>query len=234
MDPITGFIVNLIVGVVLSLASTLLQQAFAPKPKSAGSRSSVEIGGRVPQYFLMGTVAEAGKREYRNTTGSSGDTPNAYLVEVLSFGDLPITAMTKLFVNGVEEPVSNTGHVTQGYPTTGDKAGKLWIEFRDGTETTANSFLLTRFGGDADRPWLSDMIGRGVPQVIWTAKWSEKIWAKLPEMLCEFQGIKLYDPRQDTTAGGSGSQRWDTPSTWAFSDNNAVMIYNILRGIYYD
>ena len=234
MDPITGFLVNFIVGVVLSVASTLLQQAFGEKPKNAtGTRSTVDIGGKVPQYFLMGTVAEAGKREYRNTWGHDGDVPNAYLTDVVSFGDLPITAMTNLFVNGVAEPVAVTGHVLQGYPTTGDKAGKLWIEFLNGTQTTASTFLTGKFGSDADRPWLSDMIGRGVPTVISTAKWSEKLWTKMPELLGEFQGIPLYDVTKDTTAGGSGAQRWADPSTWAFSDNNAVMIYNILRGIQY-
>src|SRR6185312_6257640 len=79
-----------------------------------------------------------------------------------------------------------------------------------------------------------DMVGRGVPYLITTALWSETLWTSFPTVLGEFQGIKLYDPRLDSTAGGSGPQRWDDQSTWAFSDNNAVMIYNIWRGIRYE
>lgn len=230
-----NFLIQLVVGFVLSFAGTLLKQAFAPKQKSAtGTRGTAEVGGKVAQYFLMGTVGEAGKLEYTNFWGHSGDVPNAYNVDVYSFGDLPITALSKLYVFGAEEPISSSGHVTQGYPTTGDKAGKLWIEFFDGTQTTANSYLLGKFGSDADRPWLSDMIFRGVPYLTATALWDEKVWTRFPEIVGEFQGIKLYDVTKDSTAGGSGSQRWDNPSTWAFSDNNAVMVYNILRGIYYN
>lgn len=228
-----GILINLVVGVVLSIASTLLQQAFAQKPKTAtGTRGTIEIGGKVPQYFLMGTVAEAGKREYRNAWGHNGDVPNAYLTDVLSFGDLPITAMIGGFINGTRITLGTTGAVAQGYKVP-EFDNKLWWKFLDGTQTTADSYLVSKFGGDADRAWTADMIGRGVPVVITTALWDEKLWTKIPEFVGEFQGIKLYDPRKDSTAGGSGSQRWADPSTWSFSDNNMVMIYNIERGIQY-
>lgn len=232
-----NFLIQIIIGVVLSLASTLLQQAFAPtdqQQRRTGTRGSAQIGGKVPQYFLIGTVGEVGKLEYQNAWGNDGEVPNAYLTSVYSFGDLPITAMTKLFINGVVEPISSSGLVTQGYPSTGDKAGKFWARFFDGTQTTANAYLTGKFGSDPDRPWQSDMIGRGVPYLTTTALWSETLWTGFPSFVGEFQGIKLYDPRKDSTAGGSGSQRWSNPSTWAFSDNNAVIIYNIERGIYYN
>lgn len=228
-----GFLINLVVGVVLSLASTLLQQAFAQKPKTAtGTRSTVEIGGKVPQYFLMGTVAEAGKREYRNAWGHNGDVPNAYLTDVLSFGDLPITAMIGGFVNGTRITLGSTGAVAQGFKVP-EFDNKLWWKFLNGSQATADSYLVSKFGGDADRAWTADMIGRGVPVVITTALWDEKLWTKIPEFVGEFQGIPLYDVTKDSTAGGVGPQRWADKSTWAFSDNNAVMIYNILRGIFY-
>src|SRR5690349_9963549 len=105
MDPITGILINLIIGVVLSAASTLLKQAFA-KPAAeqqqrTGTRGSAQMGGKVPQCFLMGTVGDAGKLEYRNTWGDVGGVPNAYMVDVRSFGDLPVTGLSGLYVNGV-------------------------------------------------------------------------------------------------------------------------------------
>jgi hypothetical protein len=233
-----NFLIQIIVGVLLSVASTLLQQAFAPQQseqqRRTGTRGSAQIGGKVPQYFLVGTVGEPGKLEYQNAWGSAGEVPNAYLTSVRSFGDLPITALTKVYINGVEEPISGSGHVTQGYPATGDKAGVFWAEFFDGTQTVASSYLTSKFGSDADRPWTSDMVGVGVPYLITTALWDETKWTSIPSIVGEFQGIPLYDPREDDTAGGEGDQRWDDPSTWAFSDNNMVIIYNIERGIYYD
>lgn len=238
MDPITGYLVQLIVGIVLSAAANLLQQAFAADKKGGGTRGQAQLGGKVPQYFLIGTVAEAGKREYRNAWGTADGVPNAYLVDVYSFGDLPITAMTRVFINGTAEPVATTGKVTQGFPTTGDKAGNFWVEFFTGAQTVANSYLTGKFGSDADRPWLADMIGRGVPYLTATALWDQEKWTGFPTVVGEFQGIKLYDPRKDVSRGGT--HQWagaiPTPAeqaTWSFSDNNAVMIYNIERGIYY-
>ena len=236
MDPITGFLINLLIGFVISAATTLLQQAFSPQQdqqQRTGTRGSAQIGGKVPQYFLVGTVGEAGKLEYRNAWGESGGVPNAYLTSVSSFGDLPISDLVGLYVNGVRVTLTETGAVAQGYPVS-DLSGKFWWKFFDGTQTLADSYLVDKFGGDADRAWASDMVGVGVPYLITTALWDETLWTSFPTVLGEFQGIPLYDPRLDTTAGGSGSQRWDDQSTWAFSDNNMVIIYNIERGIYYD
>lgn len=38
------------------------------------------------------------------------------------------------------------------------------------------------------------------------------------------QGLLLYDPRLDSTAGGSGAHRLATPSTWTYSDNPALAL----------
>ncbi len=231
------WLIQIIVGVILNVASTLYQQSQQSQAKAQerrpGFRGTVQTGGKVPRSFLVGTIAVPGKQVYWNSWGSSGGTPNAYGVDVISFGDLPITAFTGLWVNAATETVSGSGHVDQGYPVTGDKAGYLWAEFFDGTQTTVNTYLSGKFASDADRPWSSDMIGRGIPYLTLTALISDTVWTGFPTYMAQFQGIKLYDPRLDTTAGGSGSHRWDTPSTWAFSDNNMVIIYNILRGIYY-
>ncbi|UYN98352.1 MAG: hypothetical protein KIT02_10275 [Devosia sp.] len=240
-----NFIIQIIVGVVLSLASSLLQQAFAkPQDKTGGTRGSVMIGGKVPQYFLIGTVAEAGKLEYRNSWGDVDGVPNAYVTDVRSFGDLPITGMIGRFVNGVRRDNPSAGAVAQGFPIEidGDEGvPHFWEKFFEGTQTDADTYLIDKFGGDEDREWASDMIGVGVPYLITTALWSDTVWTGFPEVVGEFQGIKLYDPRKDSTKGGSGPQRWagaiPTPeeqATWAFSDNNMVMIYNIERGIYYN
>lgn len=231
-----GFLINLVVGVVLSIAGTLLQQAFGSKQEQerrTGTRGSAQIGGKVPQYFLVGTVGEAGKLEYRNAWGNDGQVPNAYLTEVHSFGDLPVSGLAGLYVNGVRVSLTTSGAVAQGYPVA-DLNGKFWWKFFDGRQTAADPYLIDKFGSDADRAWAADMIGIGVPYLVTTALWDETLWTGFPRVLGEFQGIPLYDPRKDSTAGGSGPQRWDNPATWAFSDNSAVIIYNIERGIYYN
>lgn len=44
-------------------------------------------------------------------------------------------------------------------------------------------------------------------------------------------GLKLYDPRQDSTNGGSGSQLFASPSTWAWSDNPILCVVDYLTQV---
>lgn len=53
-----------------------------------------------------------------------------------------------------------------------------------------------------------------------------------PNLTCRVKGKKLYDPRLDSTNGGSGSHRYATPSTWAWSDNPALCTRDWIVGQY--
>lgn len=46
---------------------------------------------------------------------------------------------------------------------------------------------------------------------------------QMPEHSAEGDGALLYDPRKDSTNGGSGSHRHTNPSTWEYSSNLALM-----------
>lgn len=225
------WLIQLIVGIVFTVASTLLKQASDTTPQQGGVRSTYSTGGTVPVSFVVGTLGLPGKLEYENTWGNAGQTPNAYLTQVFSLSDVSCAALIGLFADSERQTIGTTGHVVQGFPVTGSRGGNLWVEFYSGSQITGSSFLLSKFGGDADRPWLSDMIGRGVAYVTLTALYDRTIWSGMPSYMLELQGIKLYDPRKDSAAGGSGTQRRATPSTWAFSENPAVIVYNILIGI---
>jgi hypothetical protein len=50
-----------------------------------------------------------------------------------------------------------------------------------------------------------------------------------PNVTAVFRGAKVYDPRADSTAGGSGTQRIATPSTWTWSSNPALHAYHVAR-----
>jgi hypothetical protein len=47
------------------------------------------------------------------------------------------------------------------------------------------------------------------------------------------QGRKLYDPRKDSTAGGSGGHRLALPATWEHSDNPALALADFLNDATY-
>ena len=75
------------------------------------------------------------------------------------------------------------------------------------------------------------MIGTGICYAILTFRFNRELFQAYPQCRFEMGGIKLYDPRSDTSVGGSGAQRWADLATWTASDNPMVMTYNIKRGI---
>ena len=51
----------------------------------------------------------------------------------------------------------------------------------------------------------------------------------LQSITARLRGAKVYDPRLDSTNGGSGSQRLATPTTWTWSQNPALHAYHYAR-----
>ncbi|USJ24734.1 phage tail protein [Ensifer adhaerens] len=236
-----GTIGQLVLGVALKVGASLLSRARGKREdqRPAGVKGSMTVGGDNPMSFIIGTYATAGQLEYVNSYGKAGKTPNAYLVQVVSLSDLPVSAMSSaVWINGEKCTIDwNAAPTDAGYPVLQYRQNgtdHLWVRFRDGTQTAVDPYLLSTFGADASRPWLADMIGRGVAYAIVTARVNREVMTSPPRCKFVLQGIKLYDIRKDTTAGGSGSHRWADPSTWEWSDNTKVAQYNLLRGLSYN
>lgn len=238
-----GFVAQLLVGTALTIGGTLLTQALADKPSMAEQRDpgvslSMRLGGNEPLSFFVGTGATAGHRVYAGTWGTDGETPNAFFVDVLELANVPLDGLSGAYVNG-ERATLLTGseHPQYGYPVQqGRKGGRdhLWIKFYDGRQTTPDAYLRTKFGGLAERPYDADMVGRGNAYAIVTTRYNRELWKSgAPKMLFEVRGLRLYDIRKDSTAGGVGAHRRDDPSTWEFSENPYVIGYNVaFMGVY--
>lgn len=185
----------------------------------------------------MGKYATAGSLVYANTWGTDGDTPRAYLTYVVALSDFPCAGLLDVW-EGSRGGQYNTGAtpVTQGYPIAqfaDSGRDNLWVKFYDGTQTATDSFLTSTFGSDPDYPWHSTSIGKGVAYVIVTARRNPQIFAGFPRYKFALNGGKFYDQRLDSTAGGSGSHRFNDQTTWAHTLNPMVIANNILRGITY-
>ena len=103
-------------------------------------------------------------------------------------------------------------------------------------QTAASATLRAHYGDDHDRPWHADMIGVGIAYAVVTARFSPEVHRGVPKLLFELDGARLYDPRRDSSVGGSGPQRWSDPASWCgFGDpaceNPVVQIYNIMLGL---
>ena len=229
----TGGILAFGARLLLSVALSALQRALLPKPREPGIKTKVtQSGGANPAAFPLLKYATAGTHVCPPMTqGRFRDTPNAYLTYVILISDVPGCTLSRLLVNGQYVSLAATSHPDYGRNVTGEFANKMWVTYYDGTQTVADPMLMTVYSAYPGRPWASDMIGRGCAYAILTFLYDRSKFPGLPRVRFEMNGIPLYDPRKDTTVGGSGAHRWANRATWEATVNPVVAAYNILRGI---
>lgn len=233
--------------VAAGVALSLIAKAIAGEPEGPkfGVQARLQGGDDVPRSILFGYNTTAGSLVYANTWGTANGVPNAYLTQVIALADYPIRELLEVEVNGIPDTLATSAHISYGYPVLGYRKGgvdHLWVKFYDGTQTTADSFLTGTVSSTA-RPYTSSRVGRGVPYVIVTAMAPERkdgdenpLFSNgTPRFKFTTNGAKLYDITKDSTAGGTGTQRWNDPSTWGGDGDFLPMVqaYNILRGIRY-
>lgn len=237
-----AFATRIIVGAGLSL----LSQAFAKKPKVNGQGIQTEqttTGDVTPAKFVVGTYAVEG---HAVAPAYSRFKNNGILTYILEVSNVPVTGLTgRIVINGkysdIEAPADSAGPFNEVFTGSGrriltafrqdDTDPTAWLWFYDGTQTTAAAPLVHYYEHHVDRPWTTDHVLRGTAYAVLEFALDPEIYQGLPSVRFEVQGIKLYDPRKDTTVGGSGPHRWDDPTTWEWTENPQVINYNILRGI---
>lgn len=241
---IAATLIKLAFGIAFQFGSSLLAKMSAKKQTQPGIVGQVQLGGDKSLSFIVGTYATAGHLEFVNSFGKVDDVENAVLTQVITVSDIPVEAIgNRVFVNGEtcnRDPsiVTSSEAAKLGatsYPIAEYKYSRWWFTFLKyylGDQTEADANLVAKFAGD-ERPWLGDMVGRGVAYVIATAEFERHLMTAIPAFRFEVQGIKLYDPRKDSAVGGNGPHRWGVESTYEWTDNPIVIIYNILRGIHY-
>lgn len=244
MAGVSGFFVKLFAGgffksvvgrILVSVALGAIQarlaklQAKKNAAASAGLRTEKTLAGsKNPLNFVLGRYVTDGQQLAPEYSWGSN---NIFLTYPISVGFIRGQSLRRLIINGEIVELDSTFDATKGRNVVGKYAGKVWVHYEDGTQTVVNSFMSSTFGAHPQRPWLSDMIGRDVCIAYLTFQYDQALFESYPAFRFEMDGIKLYDVRKDSTAGGVGAHRWDNRATWEFTRNPVVMIYNILRGI---
>lgn len=238
-SAINSFILSTALSTGLSMVSQMMAKRNQPANNGGITVERPTVGDATPANIILGHYATAGNHVAPPyAQGSPGKTPNAYLTQIIDVCDCPIEG----FINGVwigedwvelDPTPAPAGSVYPGRlePVEGNKyRGRAWFKFYDGTQTAADPHLLNT-GQDGPRPWSADMIGRGVAYAVCHFQFDQKLYSGAPEILFEVKGAKLYDPRKDSSVGGNGTHRFGNVSTYEYTENNVVMIYNIMRGI---
>lgn len=164
--------------------------------------------------------------------------PNVWLTYVIGLGDMPgIVPTGRVVINDKWHAITaaeNPSWPGYGFAVDGDIGVYGLFRFRTGFETVADPWLIEKYGTAPERPWLSDMVGRGVPHAIVNLYRDPERFPGEPRLRFEVLGIAFYDPRRDSTVGGVGPHRWANRATWEWTENPKVIEYNIHRGIQID
>lgn len=205
-----------VTGAALMAISALTMKT--PKPGSTGGQLDLKTDTKAPIPVAYGRTATGGFLTYRETYGKKN--ANLALVAILSAG--PIA--------GVEAHYANDARVY--YAGDPSSSPAIAIGIGDGSKLYRNK-LRTRFQtGEAPAvQTITSAIGLPLPgspgklsalaHVIQNLEYNTDAFPQgLPKNLYTLRGVKLYDPRKDSTyPGGSGAHRRANPASWDFSEN---------------
>lgn len=193
-------------------------------PKRAAAASSLQLGEQ-PRQAIFGRAAVAGSLVDAFNYGGKYGTD--WEVLVIALADHRCDALEGFFVDDTYVAFSGDGNVA-GFNN------QLQVFWRSGTWTQTVPSILTTNGPG----WTANDRGRGVAYVVVAYKADASdaknpVWPSgRPRFRWVVRGLRCYDPRLDSTVGGSGAHRWNDPATWAWSENPIVIRHNWVRGIY--
>jgi hypothetical protein len=83
---------------------------------------------------------------------------------------------------------------------------------------------------DESTNWGANHKLSGVAYVAFKFKWNQDAFTGgVPDIKVTLKGRKVYDPRLDSTKGGSGSHRQNDSTTWAYTDNPSLVLLDYIR-----
>ncbi|MCW3837798.1 hypothetical protein ACFQ1E_17270 [Sphingomonas canadensis] len=194
----------LVLGVNFAAAMT----ASGPSVQGQQTQWRADINAGVPIVF--GRTLVGGDLRYKKSHGKN----NKYdtIVTVLS-GCGPVNAIAATYAD--KKAVSYSGAAA-----TGELNGRLWSDFQLGACPEASQ-LSTGIGTPPG--WSSAHKLSGYAAVMDTFEFDgkgENTFTQIPAMARLMEGVKGYSARDDSTFdGGSGTQRWDDETTWAYTEN---------------
>lgn len=198
------------IATVVSGVAGIGAQLLTKPPPARGSETKIQIGVEPPAPYLMGEAYSAGILRHDVGYGATlKKVPNPYrwMVIVASVAG-PLTACTP------QVDFAPVGSWYTGYLTTDTQLGAA-------PEASA---LVPPYGTAPG--WTSSSKLSGLGAIGWNLKFDKdgkRFASGLPMLGAVWQGVRVYDPRLDSTyPGGAGNHRIDDESTWAYSDNPAL------------
>ena len=214
------------VNIALSAATTAL---MTPTIGRGGSPTAFKADPNAPISGVMGRFGVGGRQLHANVWGGG----NLYLSFAVALSLGPVQSIESFTANGTAVTFPNA----QGLAATVEPyRDKMWQTNRLGLPTDA--YLGPPTGVSDASPamseWTSAHTLPGFAQVFWTMRNNSKragYQGGVPAPLWTLLGMKVWDPRLDSTyPGGSGSQRRTDWTTWTYSANPYLHALAWVRG----
>lgn len=220
-------ITTILVNVGLALVQTRLAKRGRKDdtpPQNVTVRTSVE-----PRRLVLGERRVGGALVFYGTSASvAGGTAGDWLWYVIVYAGHQVDAITHVYLD-TEKVDNSLIPGAGGVVATGKYKDKLAVWKYLGTQAqTADPSVDAAFGAQ----WTANHRLRGCAYVVVRMTRDDTAFPSgAPQSVsAQVRGAKLYDPRQDSTNGGSGAQRMTDPQTWVFSRNPALVLRWYLTG----
>lgn len=214
---------SIAISVGLSLAANALLRPTGPKPSDGQQEFQQPIPPRVFHYgrlkvsgpiwfFDVSPTSNLGRELWRGVLLSAREA-DAFVTHWLD--DIALT------INGAGLVTNHFGDLVHIYPQLGTDSQAVVsalntaftaIGTNHRNRGIAHAVMTFNQGGNPDD--YQFIYPNGIPTLTTLGDWA-----------------KLYDPRLDTTTGGSGAHRHDDKSTWAYSDNAGLAILDYLTHV---
>jgi hypothetical protein len=233
-DPITSAVVQLVV-------TTAISWVLKPEPPKRNVQQQETAQGILVNKASNNTAIPVvyGQRQVgisRVFVESSGTDNNyLYMAGVLcEGGGNGIESVDEIYVN--DKLVTWSGALTDGTVRTVNSSDSNF--YKDGSLISVQAFYGLDNQSvssilDESTNWGSNHKLSGVAYLAFKFTWNQDAFNSLPEVKVVLKGKKIYDPRLDSTKGGSGSHRQDTASTWTYSNNSSLVLLDYLRNTRY-
>lgn len=203
-----------LIGMGISLALTAVASMFRKAPnmsQSLADRLNTSVAPTASRKIVFGTTG--GGQDVRFFEGDV-DLPNSKLdgyVQVIALASHRISAFREFYTEN-DLVWSNGSFLKHRSGFAPDNPFRVVLEGKPGNGFSVGS----------GRYWNSSATFTGCAYYVPFWKLDDKVWESgIPQRLTAIvDGCPLYDPRRDSTRGGSGSHRIDNQETWGFRDGS--------------
>ena len=193
-------IATVVVYAAAAYAMSAAARAMAPKSsKQKGAGYEANYGGTSEAIRIVYGSVRVGGMHTIPPIATGGD--GKFLNVVLSLTGHEVDSITDVYfdktqiASGSISAIAET--ISSGLVTAGTYADVAWIRRYTGTTTQTRDYLLNAAYPSA---FGTDFRGRGISYIAVQLKHSDKIFpAGVPNITCQIQGKKCYDPRTATT-----------------------------------